>query len=160
MILRFIDAQQDPWRAHADDDVPGPHRLLTLPQWERLREAWPLDIAFGLAMANDDDVEDLGPKAHRAVLITLNFPKWVDGRAYSQAHLLRTRLRFAGQIRAIGDVVVDMAPLLQRCGFDAAVLRAGQQVAVADRAMAFFKPAGHYQGDVIEPRPFFSRKAA
>jgi uncharacterized protein (DUF934 family) len=160
MLLRFIDPLQDPWTALADGEAAAPHRLLTLAQWQQLRHEWPADIAFGLALANDDDVENLASSVHRASLITLNFPKWTDGRAYSQAHLLRARLRYAGQIRAVGDVVADMAPLLHRCGFDAAVLRAGQSAATAERALSFFKPLGHYQGDVIEARPVFVRKAA
>ncbi len=160
MIITFIDAEQDPWRVQEDGAGFAPHRLLTLAQWLALRDEWPSDLAFGLTLAPHEDVEEFGAKVHRAALIVLHFPKWTDGRAYSQAHLLRARTRFAGQIRATGDVVVDMAPLLQRCGFDAAVLRTGQQVSVAERALDFFKPQGHYQGDVHEPRPFFSRKAA
>jgi uncharacterized protein (DUF934 family) len=159
MLLRFINPEQDPWAASAEG-APAPHRLLSLAQWQSVHAEWPADLAFGLSLANDDDVENLGPGTHRASLITLSFPKWTDGRAYSQAHLLRARLRYAGQIRAVGDVVADMAPLLQRCGFDAAVLRAGQNTAVAERALSFFKPLGHYQGDVIESRPLFVRKAA
>jgi uncharacterized protein (DUF934 family) len=159
MLLRFIDPLQDPWVSLSDGEAPAPHRLLNLAQWQRLSDEWPADIAFGLALANDDDVEALASGVHTS-LITLNFPKWTDGRAYSQAHLLRARLRYAGQIRAVGDVVADMAPLLHRCGFDAAVLRAGQSAATAERALSFFKPLGHYQGDVIEARPLFVRKAA
>jgi uncharacterized protein (DUF934 family) len=85
----------------------------------------------------------------------LQFPKWVDGRAYSQAHLLRKRYRFAGEVRATGEVLVDMLPLMKRTGFDAAVLRGDQSLDVAERALRFFP--GHYQGDVTEPRPLFAR---
>ncbi len=160
MLLRFIDSLQDPWIALADGEAPAPHRLLNLAQWQQQHDTWPAATAFGLALANDDDVESLVASAHRAGLVTLNFPKWTDGRAYSQAHLLRARLRYAGQIRAVGDVVADMAPLLHRCGFDAAVLRTGQSAATAECALSFFKRLGHYQGDVIEARPVFARKAA
>ncbi len=52
--------------------------------------------------------------------VALQFPKWIDGRAYSQARMLRRRLRFEGEVRATGEVLVDMLPLLQRTGFDAA----------------------------------------
>ena len=73
--------------------------------------------------------------------------------------MLRARLRYAGEVRATGDVVVDMLPLLQRSGFDAVVLREGQRQASAERALGFF-PAGHYQGDVVQPQPHFAREAA
>ncbi len=107
-------------------------------------------------LANDVDVESIVPELHRYASIALHFPKWVDGRAYSQAHLLRSRYRFTGEIRATGEVLVDMAPLLARTGFDAAVLRADQSVEVAERALAFF-PDGHYQGDTLARQPRFRR---
>jgi uncharacterized protein (DUF934 family) len=61
-------------------------------------------------------------------------------------------------VRAVGDVVVDMMPLLARTGFDAVVLRAGQDQRHAERALGFFTE--YYQGDVREPRPLFARSAA
>jgi uncharacterized protein (DUF934 family) len=82
----------------------------------------------------------------------------VDGRAYSQAHLLRARLRYAGEIRATGDVVVDMVPLLARTGFSAVQLRDGQSEDTARRLLGQI-PA-HYQGDVVDARPLFGRLAA
>jgi uncharacterized protein (DUF934 family) len=88
----------------------------------------------------------------------LHFPKWVDGRAYSQARLLRMRLRYGGEVRATGDVLVDMLPLLQRTGFDAVVLRHDQSIEAAERALGFFP--GHYQGDAQDNRPLFARAAA
>jgi uncharacterized protein (DUF934 family) len=91
-------------------------------------------------------------------LIALQFPQWTDGRAYSQARLLRARLRFAGELRAVGEVLVDMLPLLQRSGFDAAQLRADQSPASARQALHFFD--AHYQGDVHDSRPVFARRAA
>ena len=67
-------------------------------------------------------------------------------------------LRFAGELRATGEVLVDMLPLLQRTGFDAAQLRADQRLDSAQRALRFF--ADHYQGDVHQTRPLFARGAA
>ena len=79
----------------------------------------------------------------RLALVALKFPKWVDGRAYSQAVVLRGRMKFGGEIIATGEVMLDMLPLLRRCGFDAAQLAGGQDPAAADRALGFFP--GHYQ---------------
>jgi uncharacterized protein (DUF934 family) len=111
-----------------------------------------------LALANDADVETIAGDLGRAASVALDFPKWNDGRAYSQARLLRTRHRFGGEIRATGQVLVDMVPLLVRCGFDAAELRADQSLEAAERALSFF-PEGHYQGDLGEPLPRFRRRA-
>ena len=88
----------------------------------------------------------------------LQFPKWTDGRAYTQARLLRTRYRYRGEVRATGDVLVDMLPLLQRTGFDAVCMRHGQRLESAMRALGYF--AGHYQGDVTQPLPVFARDLA
>jgi uncharacterized protein (DUF934 family) len=169
-VLHFIDSATDRWTAApADEASPAAvaHRLLTLAQWQAVRGTWPAGVAVGVVVPNDVDIEDLAGDLPRLALVALQFPKWIDGRAYSQARLLRTRLRFRGEVRATGDVVVDMAPLLQRTGFDAVVLRAGQRIETAQRALGFF-PAGHgreggpgyYQGDVLEPRPRFARPAS
>lgn len=157
--MKFIEKHADTWQRHVDGEAPADHRILTLAQWEREGAAWPADFQVGLALANTDEPEVLRPVVRRLALVALEFPKWTDGRAYSQAHLLRVRLRFTGEVRAIGDVTVDMAALLHRSGFDAAVLREGQNVAYAKRALEFFG-FGHYQGDVIEARPAFARRAA
>jgi uncharacterized protein (DUF934 family) len=159
--MKFIDRSKDSWLLLPDSEIagPAPHRLLTLVQWQAVRDAWPADVPVGVLLPNTADVEDLAADLPRFALVALEFPKWVDGRAYSQAHVLRARLRYAGEIRATGEVVVDMLPLLQRTGFDAVVLREGERQSSAERALGFF-PAGHYQGDVLQPQPHFARKAA
>ncbi len=109
-----------------------------------------------LALANDADPRTLS--LNGVTRIDLNFPAFTDGRAHSQAFLLSRRLGFKGEIRATGDVLVDQLPLLARNGFTVAVLRADQDLAVAERQLARFK--GYYQGDAVLPRPRFAREAA
>jgi uncharacterized protein (DUF934 family) len=138
--------------------APAPNRILTLSQWNGVKSTWPADIPVGLLFPNDADVEDIAADLPRFALIALQFPKWVDGRAYSQARLLKVRYRFAGEIRATGEVLVDMLPLLKRTGFDTAQLRADQSLEAAERALRFFP--GHYQGDAVEHRPLFGRPAS
>jgi uncharacterized protein (DUF934 family) len=159
--MKFIDRSTDSWLLLPDSEIagPAPHRLLTLVQWQAVRDAWCADTPVGVLLPNTADVEDLAADLPRIALVALEFPKWVDGRAYSQAHVLRARLRYAGEVRATGEVVVDMLPLLQRSGFDAVVLREGERQSSAERALGFF-PAGHYQGDVLQPQPRFAREAA
>jgi uncharacterized protein (DUF934 family) len=86
--------------------------------------------------------------------IDLHFPKFTDGRAFSQAYLLRRRLGFEGEIRATGDVLSDQLVQMQRTGFDTAVLRADQDLSQARAQFARF--GGFYQGDAVQPQPRFA----
>jgi uncharacterized protein (DUF934 family) len=89
--------------------------------------------------------------------IDLQFPKFTDGRAYSQAFLLRRRLGFAGELRATGDVLIDQLVQMQRTGFDVAVLREGVDASAAQRQFERF--AGFYQGSAVETEPPFATAA-
>ena len=159
--MTFVGAD-DRWHPVTADDslvaVPAEesYRILSITQWQNVKAAWPATLATGLAVPNDVDIETIVADLPRLRLIALSFPKWTDGRAYSQARLLRVRYGFAGEIRATGEVLADMLPLLQSTGFDAVQLRADQHLETAKRALGFF-PEGHYQGDVTEPRPQFAR---
>ncbi len=135
--------------------TPSAHSLLSLMQWHSVRAHWPVDMPVGVQLPNDVELGEVSADLDRIDLLVLNFPKWTDGRAYSQARVLRSRHRFDGEIRACGDVVVDMMPLLQRCGFDAVVLRGDQSRATAEQALHRF--TAHYQGDVREHKPIFAR---
>lgn len=90
--------------------------------------------------------------------IDLNFPKFTDGRAYSQAFLLRRRLGFTGELRATGDVLIDQLVQMERSGFDVAVLRADQNIDFASAQFDRFQ--GFYQGDAVTVQPHFSRQGA
>jgi len=74
--------------------------------------------APALTLANTDDVLQLGDRLRGVKLIVLDFPKFTDGRAYSQARLLRERLGYQGGLRATGAVFLDQLPFMLRCGFD------------------------------------------
>ena len=159
--MKFIDPHHDRWYAAVGEDHPmptpnpGAHRLLTLEQWHAVREQWPRDSVAGVVVPNDSAVESLEPDLPRLALIALQFPKWVDGRASSQARLLRSRLRYSGEVRATGEVLVDMLPLLHRTGFDAVQLRPDQSLESSQRALRFF--AAHYQGDARDTSTLFAR---
>ena len=89
--------------------------------------------------------------------IELDFPKFADGRAFSQAFLLRRRRGFAGDIRATGDVLIDQLVQLQRTGFSSAVLKDGKDA--ADAARQFARYPQYYQGDAVTVEPLFKRAA-
>ena len=124
---------------------PTPIEWLDLDDWLAWRDRPDAPRRAAVRLPNDGDPAVIAEDLLRLAAVGLQFPKWTDGRAYSQAWLLRVRLGFRGEIRALGDVVVDMLPLLRRTGFDAAQLRPGQSAVAARRALGFFD--GHYQPD-------------
>lgn len=108
-----------------------------------------------LAVDNAADVLALSMEGVQR--IDLHFPKFADGRAFSQAVLLRRRLGFQGTIRATGDVLIDQLVQMRRCGFSEAVLREDQDLAHGETLLRLF--SGFYQGDLQQPRPLFARAA-
>lgn len=103
-----------------------------------------------LLLDNTADVLADADEIRRHAAVALQFPRWTDGRAYSQAVLLRGRLHYAGRVIATGEVLADMLPLLRRCGFDAVQLRADQRLETAQRALGYFD--FHYQVGAGERR--------
>ncbi|MGZ5913330.1 MAG: DUF934 domain-containing protein [Reyranella sp.] len=120
-LFRETGIVEDPWQK-LDDDAPVPADGMVLVSFARWREARAALLArrgpVGVALANTDPVDTLASDVSRLDLITLHFPKFSDGRAYSQARLLRERLGYQGELRATGNVLQDQAPFMLRCGFD------------------------------------------
>lgn len=106
-----------------------------------------------LELANDVDPRTLDLTG--VTRIDLQFPAFTDGRAYSQAFLLRRRLHFAGELRATGDVLIDQLLQMQRTGFDVAVLAEGVDASAAQRQLDRY--AGFYQGSAVETQPRFAK---
>ena len=108
-----------------------------------------------LQIANDAELTDIvASGALQGVeRIELHFPKFTDGRAFSQAVLLRRRFGFAGDIRATGDVLIDQLVQIERTGFSSAVLREGVDAADAQRQFERF--GGFYQADAVHTQPHF-----
>ena len=106
-------------------------------------------------LANDADPRELSLAGVER--IDLHFPKFTDGRAFSQAFLLSRRLGFKGEIRATGDVLVDQLAQMERSGFTSAVLRADQPMDTAERVLSRYPGygVGKYQGDAVQVNPHF-----
>jgi uncharacterized protein (DUF934 family) len=104
------------------DDAPIPDGVPVIVTAERfLADAAELtarDEAVGVVWPNNRKVAELEPWIGRLALIALIFPKFRDGRAYSQARLLRERYGFRGELRATGEVLRDQFLFLIRAGFD------------------------------------------
>ena len=128
-------------------------KLLTSDQYQALAAEGTLQLA------NDADPHTADLAGVRR--IELHFPKFADGRAFSQAFLLRRRRGFAGELVATGDVLVDQLAQMQRSGFDVAVLRADQSLETAERVLAAYPgfAVGRYQGDARKVTPHFKEAA-
>ncbi|TDV16598.1 DUF934 domain-containing protein [Paraburkholderia caballeronis] len=111
-----------------------------------------------LVLPNDADPLEHHDAIASAARIELHFPQFTDGRAYSQAYLIRRRLRFAGDLRATGDVLADQLIQMERTGFSSAVLKEGVALDDAQRQLDRF-PA-FYQGDVAHDAPYRKALAA
>lgn len=144
----FVD---DPWRSTmAGDDANPPLAggvILTLSDWRAMRaEAAEGDNQLlAVRVEPGESIESLVPDLAKLSLVALPFPKFADGRSFSKARMLRDTYRFAGEIRAVGDVLWDQLQLMARCGFDAFeitheptlnALRAGKKSAMTD----FYQP--------------------
>ena len=102
----------DPWSAGEGE---AGTRLLPLAEaLEHIED----NARFGVVLQPADDVRALEPLLDRVAIVALTFPAFSDGRAFSQAMLLRTRLGYAGELRAVGTVLLDQVPLMLRTGFD------------------------------------------
>jgi len=78
-----------------------------------------LNTPIGVRLSPDDDPNELQPYLDKLVLIEVDFPKYTDGRGYSQAQLLRRRFGYTGELRAVGHVLRDQILYMHRSGFDA-----------------------------------------
>ena len=90
---------------------------------------------LGVALENSVDESEVDAYLPHIDLITLHFPAFTDGRAYSQARQLRTKLGFAGELRATGNVLADQAAFLCRVGFDSFEVDTAQSLDVWNKAV-------------------------
>jgi uncharacterized protein (DUF934 family) len=112
---------QDSYAPVADDAaLPDGAVLVSLPRFQKERDSLlERNTPIGVKLQSHENPEILGDDVSRLSLIALEFPKFRDGRAFSWARMLRTRLGFTGEIRAVGDFLYDQVNYQHRVGFDA-----------------------------------------
>lgn len=139
----------DPFLPLADDAAltPGQPVLVTLEQWAAVADH---DGPIGLKVPNTLDPALVSDKLPRLALVVLEFPKFTDGRAYSQARLLRDRYGFTGEIRATGAVLRDQILYMARCGFSSFEIDRADAVARVKAALRdysiVYQPAADQSG--------------
>ncbi|MBI5262506.1 MAG: DUF934 domain-containing protein [Bradyrhizobium sp.] len=132
------------------DDAPIPADGAILVSGARLlQEAENLFAAsrkVGVIWSNNRELAELVPYLDRLAAIALIFPTFRDGRAYTQARLLRERYHYRGELRATGQVLRDQFVFMLRAGFDTfAVRKESDAEAFADtikRYSVFYQPTG------------------
>lgn len=115
------EAAEDPFVNVLDDEeIPAGDVILSLTRFQSEGEG-PLGEGFGVGVRVEPDeaVEALAYDLPRIAVVALVFPKFRDGRAFSAARILRERLGYGGEVRAVGDVLLEQAPFMVRCGFTA-----------------------------------------
>ncbi len=114
---------EDTWtHAEVDGDLDayGGPVFVSLELWQSVRPILSSRNApLGLRLKSDESPELVADDLHHFTAIALEFPKFTDGRAYSHARILRERLGFTGELRAVGHVLRDQLLFMHRCGFDA-----------------------------------------
>ncbi|HLY53096.1 MAG TPA: DUF934 domain-containing protein [Steroidobacteraceae bacterium] len=141
-ILRRRELVADDW-AYPGEEAPAGTPLIVPLAALRAGTGPPASgVPLGVLLAPADGVEELTPELPRLALIAVEFPNFGDGRGYSQAHLLRTRLGFIGELRAVGaGVRQDQVFFMARCGFDSMQLAAGEDPRAALRALSRYTAA-------------------
>lgn len=125
-ILRRGSVIEDDWALPGDAPTHD-GTIVPLARWRRERETLlSAGTRVGVLLPNTEDVDAVYPQVRDRPLIALEFPTYADGRALSQAIVLRNRLGFSGELRAVGDITRDLVVWLGRCGFDTIVPREDQ----------------------------------
>lgn len=140
--------------------VPAGKFIVPLSLWLVQREVLAARTAAGeiaVWIASDERPETLKGLLDQFPLIAVDFPKFTDGRGYSIAYNLRTRLGWTGELRAIGDVLRDQLFSMRRVGFDAYSVRADRDPHDALKGLSDFSET--YQASVDQKVPLFRRHA-
>jgi len=146
--------------SHVADGEPLPTDgaiIIGLARWQEERGLIePRRDPLGVRLKAGDPVEQLAGDLDRLAVIALEFPKFNDGRAFSQARLLRERFGYRGEIRATGKVVRDLLLFMHRCGFDAYETPDQVTAEIVERSLASFslayQPAADGRPSVMELR--------
>jgi uncharacterized protein (DUF934 family) len=135
--------------------VPVGKQLVPLQVWLAQKTTLAKRSDIGVWLASDERAEQLKEDATSLPLIAVDFPTFADGRGYSIAMQLRTRLHYTGELRAVGDVLRDQLFYLQRVGFNAFATREDRNIQDALKGLTDFSDV--YQTSWDQKTPLFRR---
>ncbi len=160
-LIRNGAVSADEWQSLGDDEAitPCAKVIVSLQRWRADAQSLKQQAAqVGLRLENTVDLDELRSELEGLALVALEFPLFSDGRALSQARVLREQLGFAGEIRATGAVLRDQMFYMQRCGFNAFEVPDGRDVAGALAALREFSVK--YQAAADSSQTIFAQRAA
>ena len=140
-----------------EDIPPSGAVLVSLQQWDSQRNALlARNEPIGIALKSDEKPELIAADLNQFGAVALEFPAFGDGRAYSYARLLRDRYGYAGELRAIGDVLLEQLHFMHRVGFDAFLIDSDDAISAWKTALAdlsvWYQPTGDGRASVVELR--------
>ena len=150
---------EDIWQIVVDteSELPQGNILVEAGYWLENQASLTGRSDIGIYLNGDADLESLQDQLNNFDVIAVNFPAFADGRGYSLARLLKERYNYQGEIRAIGDVLIDQLYFMKRCGFDTYLLKDGLE---AEKALQYFATfSDPYQLAYDVQTPLFRRKA-
>ncbi|MBS9402560.1 DUF934 domain-containing protein [Halomonas sp. TRM85114] len=154
-LIKMGQPEQDEWALSRIEEALPERRPVIVPLalWRKQAD----DRGLAPWLSSETEVTpELAAILAAAPLIAIDFPAFTDGRGYTLARLLRQRYGYSGEIRAIGDVLVDQLYYMTRCGFDALALREDQRLEDAMRALGAFSVS--YQPAVDVGEALFERR--
>lgn len=154
---RLIDDDWTVLDEHAAPPAGAGKLIVPLSRWRTERDALQATGAqIGVRLINTEDVDQLFPEIADRPLLVLEFPKFDDGRALTQARVLRGRLGYRGNLRLTGDILQDLVFVARRCGFNEIQPRADQDPNGCLRALKDFSTA--YQPAADDVQSVFIRR--
>jgi uncharacterized protein (DUF934 family) len=144
--------------ADAIVDLTASHIILPLQVWMENKSHLQTRTDVGVWLDSDETADLIGEDAQSLPLIAVNFPLFMDGRAFSTARLLRERYGFKGELRAIGNLIRDQLCYLRRCGVNAFAF-ANPDINLEEAVKSLNDFSEYYQASVDQPLPLFRRRA-
>lgn len=135
--------------------VPAGKVIVPLKVWQAQRNELKSRAELGVWLASHERPEELKGEIKMFSVIAVDFPKFADGRGYSIAYNLRARLGYAGELRAVGDVLRDQMFYMQRVGFDSFAPRPDKSIHDALKGLSDFSDS--YQAAIDQKIPLFRR---
>jgi len=158
-LLKDNQIIEDSW-VFLDDSaetLPSGNILLSLEQWQQFSDQLSQHNGeLGLWLEGNAEIDTVIDSLQQLSLIAIKFPKFVDGRGFSLARLLRERYNYNGELRAIGEFIRDQLYLLKRCGFNAFQLTEDQDLSEASKSLSDFSET--YQVSADQQEPLFRRR--